>query len=420
MMSGVAWAQSSLPLSVAQANSVFEEAVRMSAQDAGSLWGVSLYGPMLIVDRETRRAAANESVSFFRAEDDVFVGVLPDSVGIANTAVDWNGRRWTMLMWPLPDDSIARKSLVAHELWHRIQGDLGLPSGSAPNLHLGTRDGRVWMQLEWRALKAALRGSGDERLPTVRDALTFRQRRHSIFPDAEREERVLLMHEGLAEYTGYALAGEAHEACRERAADALERAAGAATFVRTFAYPTGAAYGLLLDEHAPAWREGLSSQDDMVELLGRAVGFDPAEVAEDDLARVAGRYGGQALMAAEDRLEMRRKERLEDQRRRYVHGPTLTLGFIRMNVQFDPGGVDALDDIGSVYASMRLTDVWGTLTVTQGALIPSDWGSVIVPAPIDTAGGRVEGDGYALDLAEGWNLVPGEREGDYRVARVEE
>ncbi len=59
-----------------------------------------------------------------------------------------------------------------HELFHRIQGGLGLssempkmPPGSGENAHLDSLEGRYWMRLEWRgrALARALGASGAAR-----------------------------------------------------------------------------------------------------------------------------------------------------------------------------------------------------------------------------------------------------------------
>jgi hypothetical protein len=163
----------------------FEELRQMCAHDGGRMWGVSLCGPTRIVDRQSRAVVANQAAP----------ATLPKEIGIANTAVDWNGVRWTMVVGPLPDDAFARKMLLAHESFHRIQQSLGFPVAGPANTHLDSIDGRYWLQLEWRALAKAL--TGDRQ--AVRDALVFRARRRSLFPNAAKDERELEMHEGLAE-----------------------------------------------------------------------------------------------------------------------------------------------------------------------------------------------------------------------------
>ena len=91
---------------------------------------------------------------------------------------------------------------MLHELFHRIQPDLGLITLSGQNAHLDTVEGRVWLRLEWRALARALGQSGEDRKRAVSDAVAFRLTRRSQFANAAENERVEEIREGLAQYTG--------------------------------------------------------------------------------------------------------------------------------------------------------------------------------------------------------------------------
>src|SRR5262249_56181459 len=90
-------------------------------------------------------------------------GELPRTLGFANAPVEWGGSRWAAYIWDfttsLPDPRV-RAEFMLHELFHRIQPDLGLITAGGParsgNAHLDTFEGRVWLRLEWRG--AARRG----------------------------------------------------------------------------------------------------------------------------------------------------------------------------------------------------------------------------------------------------------------------
>ncbi len=153
-------AQSMHSIDPAKAGEAFVEAQQMSARDNGRLWGKPLYGPMLFVVPATRTAVANEADAggVLHQEGSVYVGTLPKDVVVANTAVEWAGKRWTMVMWPLPQNSQPRDRLLAHELFHRLQPDLGIPYANPENAQLDTLEGRMWLQLEWRALAASVGG----------------------------------------------------------------------------------------------------------------------------------------------------------------------------------------------------------------------------------------------------------------------
>jgi len=84
----------------------------------------------------------------------------------------------------LPEnDADLRQQLPGHALFHRIQPELGFMTEDGFNEHLDTLEGRVWIQLEWRALRRAVESSGSDRAEAIADALAFRrERRRLIFP----------------------------------------------------------------------------------------------------------------------------------------------------------------------------------------------------------------------------------------------
>ncbi len=403
----------------------FAEARAATAKDGGRLFGVSLDRPLLFVDPATRQAAGDRSgrEGALRPEGGVFVGAVPKSIPLANTSVEWGGERWAMILWPLPEDARERVRLLVHESFHVAQKDLGLPAASPANSHLDALDGRLFLQLEWRALRAALLASGDARKSAARDALLFREHRAAVCGgNARAEERALEINEGLAEYAGVVLAGFGPPDVARR----LDTAPGRfKTLARSFAYESGPAYGLLLDAEAgPSWRESLSSASDLGLLLGAALDLrtpEPDALSTEAERRLAA-YDGAALRASESAREERRRERLSELRKRFVEGPVLIVSLTpATRFSFDPGSLESLDGAGTVYPTLEMSGEWGTLEVRRGgALIDSGWRHVSVPAPGAGDGGDgnvVAGDGYVLRLAAGWRLLDGERAGDRAVRR---
>ena len=93
------------------------------------------------------------------------------------------------------------------------------------------------------------------------------------------------------------------------------------SFVRTFAYMSGLAYGLLLDASSPGWTRKVRGTDDLGTLLMRALAVQPAT----DATASATRYGGAEIRASEQKREQERQERLAELRRRFVDGPVLPI-----------------------------------------------------------------------------------------------
>ncbi len=379
-----------------------------------ALWKVTLCGPMLIADPGTRTVVANRAGPGLTAEGSVFIGTLPPDVPIANTAVDWNGTRWTMVMaGALGGDAYDRAALMMHEAFHRAQAKLGFPLRSPDVPYLATTMGRSMLRLEWRALASALTAEDEAlRLRAVADALAFRQFRRWTEEGAENE-RQLEMSEGLAEYTGQKLSGRPElEAYLAAKLATMEKGD---SFSRSFAYGTGPAYGLLLDRYAPHWRERLKASDDLGTLLERALGARRLG-GHVDITAAELRYGGEAVFAEEHQLQVTREQAEATWKAALVDGPVLRLPFAQMNFTFDPNKVFPLPGRGTVYPTARISDAWGVLDVGGGgALIDPNFGGVTVAAP---AAGTTSGPGWRLELAPGWRLVPGPRPGDFTVEKA--
>ncbi len=414
--------ESSVDVTLAAA--YFEEARTLSSQDRGRLWGRPLYGPMMFANPQTREVVANEADAEgnLKPHGGVFTGRLPEATGIANTAVRWAGVEWTMIMWPLPRDRQDRARLMVHELFHRIQDELGLPGLNPANLHLDSRDGRIWLQLEWRALERALWETGAARRQAIADALTFRRFRRSLFKTAALEENQLEVNEGLAEYTGAKLGTSSSREAVAVALCTLRQARYRPSFVRSFAYVSGPGYGSLLDEVDPRWRKKLSSESDLGALLARRLRLDVNRLSPAQVVVRARAYDGQTLIADETKKDDLRQAQLRQLRSRYLEQAVLILPLSSgVNYTYDPNNVVALDEVGTVYPKLRVSDGWGVIEVSNGALMIRENGAVKflrVPVPANKDARPLEGDGWKLELKPGWQADPAERPGDLVLKNV--
>lgn len=392
----------------------FEEAC---TRDGGALWGVDLMGPVLIVDPVTRGLLANaaDPEGLLTPEGDVFRGTLPRDQPIASAPIEWAGRRWAMVVGLLlPEALDARVETLAHESFHRVQPELGLYPFGAENVHLDTVEGRVGLQLEWRALLAALRSEGDTRRAALRDALDFRAARRARFPEAGSRENALELREGLATYTGARVAGLGSARVADDAEARIAREDG---FGRGFAYVSGPLQGWLLDALAPGWRSTLTRDSDLGALLAAALDEvpDPARAVEREDA-----YDGPALRAAEEARARVQAERVAAFHARLVDGPVLVLDLSEVRSgTMNTRKVFPLDETRIVFTERTLQAAWGALTVGEGGAWLEDRGARRGHLPLEGAAeDGLSGPGWTLELAEGWHVVEGERAGDRRVARV--
>jgi hypothetical protein len=390
-----------------RAREFFTEAQTLCERDGGRLWGVSICAPMVIGDARTQTFATSRPA--------------PDAprsrlIGILNGPILWGNTLWAALSW----ETIAhvpphvRNSIFLHESFHIVQRKplgLGVETNSAE--HLDTEEGRYWLRLEWHALARALRGSGEARVIAIRDAVAFRQARYARFPDKVETERALDINEGLASYTGIVLAASSNAAAIASALDELTGQESGESYVRTAAYASGPAYGLLLDAASPGWTRTIRSSDNPALLLLRALRVQPTA----DVSAAAARYGGAELRAAEARREQQRRARMAELRQRFVEGPVLLMpgggsGFS------DSHGAVTIPDVGTIYfGEYHQTGEWGALDANKGVLVSTDGRTRRLPAPVPGNGSTISGDGWTLKPAPGWAVREGARRGDYEVVK---
>jgi hypothetical protein len=398
----------------ALAAAYFAQAEALSEQDDGALWGKVLDGPTMFVDRISGQIITNAPDKQRRLikhpELDVYIGALPSDLTTGNTATDWAGVRWAMMVWPVSANAQARGVLMMHESFHRIQPSLGLKLAAPRNHHLDTLEARLWMRLEWRALRTAMESDAPLEHESLRDALLFRAMRWSLFEEAQREECELELNEGLAEYTGFRLGGLTPDEQWQRAIDSLEGYEHSRTFVRTFAYANGPAYGLLLDRARPTWRTSIRSAKDYGTVLQRAVKIRlPRRQHLDEQAmQRAPQYGYEVVLAEETQFAEARAQRQAELQTVYVDGPLLIIPLTgEFRYTFSPHAIEALEPYGTWYGSMRLVGEFGQLDATNGALLREvgrNRYAVCVPASDEPDESPMSGDGWTLQLKNGWTL----------------
>jgi hypothetical protein len=243
--------------------------------------------------------------------------------------------------------------------------------------------------------------------------LAFRQARHARFPKSAETERAVDINEGLASYTGTVLAALSHAAAIARGIDLLVEGEKGDSFVRTFPYTYGPAYGLLLDAASPGWPRSIRASDDLAVLLMRALAVQPTA----DVVAAAARYGGGEIRAAEEAREQQRQARIAELRGRFVDGPVFVMpggggGYT------DSHGAIVVPDAGTVYfGSYVMSGPWGKLEANKGVLIATDGNTRRLPSPVPGDAETISGDGWTFKVAAGWVIRTSARRGDYEVVR---
>lgn len=391
---------------------------------AAVAWSRDLCGPVLLIERGTRQAFANrpDPDGTFTHSAGVYTGPAPASAPYANTSFAWNGRQWAVIMLPLPDRRWSTLALLAHESMHRLQSEQRWDGRDVANAHLNTETGRLWWRLELRALEYALTTTGPTQRRHILAAVAFRRERQRLHAGSAAAEDALEYFEGTAEYLGQRVASGAVPLGRLATVDAMRSVERAPSLVRSAAYATGPALGLLLDDVAPGWHAAVRTSRTMGARLAAAVRAPTHALTSDSLTAIGAMYG-YAELADEERERAREQRATHDRLLTLlVNGPTLTFRQPTVSRSFDPNTLIPLDSLGTVYPTGSFEAEWGRLVVNAGgALLSADEGMIRVSAAgtalADGARGTLSGPGWTLELRDRWTVRADVRPGSFVISR---
>ncbi len=395
------------------ARQYFNEAQTLAEKDQGKLWGINLYGPLVFVDTETRQGVANSPVPVdgWTEKDGIFTGTMPKKMGFANTAIDWEGQGWSMIVYDqLSDDPFARGSLMIHELWHQHEDKLGIIGPYDQARHLDKKYGRTLLFLEWNALLNACKTSGKSRKIAIQDALTFREMRAQRFEEGIPHERAKELHEGMAEYTGMTLCGLTDSGKINYLTEKVLARDAVNTLVWTYAYIAGPLYGYLLDQKKPGWTHQLDKKTDLGELLAHAYEVNIQATAMDALESLGAPYGYDSIMPVEEERVAKSDALQATFKKRFQEEPVLFLPNQSLRIQFNPQHITPFEGVGTVYGTLSGQSKWGEVKVSNsGILLLQGWKGLVldVGSDWDPAQG-LKTDQYEIILEEGYEIIPTE------------
>ncbi len=387
------------------------------------LWDIDLYGPILLVDQNTRFVFANyaDDEGVLKEEGSIFTGYLPERVNIANTAIDWNGKRWAMIVLPLHENKQERLDWISHELFHRSQPELGFDVRNPDNNHLDEKDGRVYLRLEIKALEQALQSNKrDETLRHLTHAMIFRKYRNKLFPGSAHNENLLELNEGIATYTGIIMSGRDMMEIENHFLQFIKNFHQFPTFVRSFAYLTTPIYGYLLNQTEKFWNKEIHNDTNLTDYFISSFNISIPNDPEDTVKEIFSIYGGNRIENEENKREEDIKLKTAEYKARFIENPHLEITLEKMSISFDALNIFPLEGLGSVYPAMRLTDSWGVLTVNDGALLGPNWKKVTVSKPLEIREGKVTGKGWVIDLEPGYEVVKNNDNDNYTIKKKRE
>jgi hypothetical protein len=121
-------------------------------KDNGRLWGKNLYGPLMLIDRSTRKITANQpdKEGILKERDGIYTGIYPREQIINNRAIVFGGTLFAQVPLPGEEDEFMIISWSIQSLFHLLQESNGYKFFDFNTRIMDDKNARLWLKLEWQ------------------------------------------------------------------------------------------------------------------------------------------------------------------------------------------------------------------------------------------------------------------------------
>jgi hypothetical protein len=378
-------------------------------RDNGKLWGRNLYGPVMYIDRNTRKIIANQpdKEGLLKGKDGIYTGTYPKELLINNIPVHYGESLFAMAPLPNEEDEYRIVNRAIHALFHCFQQSIGYTSSGYNTGNMDEKNARLWIKLEWKALRKAMNSEGAEQKLAIREALVFKGSNRELYQKYAADETRFENYEGLAAFTYIMLSTETHEEYKIRLLELLDRIYSMQSYARTYGAVTGALYADLLYDKGFDFKIIRSENVDLGDEVKKLYEIQLPEVCRDVAGSLALNYEIEKIQSEEAKREADIIGRIHRQISTFIEKPVVFLELESPYFDFEDSDVHPMDTLGTLYNTLRVSDNWGKLTVEKGGCLVSNNLKYlrITSKGYKADKNRVEGEGWHLVLNDGWELV---------------
>ena len=391
-----------------KAASYFNSIEELCNNDNGKVWGKNLYGPLMFVDRQSRRIYANlpDNEGFLKYKDGIYTGLYSKELIIGNTGKDFGGVIFAIVPIPPEEDAYRIETRAITKLFKCFQNTRDLKSQIIDTRHINEKNARLWLKLEWKALANAISKSGEERKLSLRDALIFRGARRELYSEFQCDENKTEVFEGLANFTSVLMCTKSDEELKSKLLEQINIVYGFSSYAFSFGTLNGALYSYFLHDKGFDFLTFSDIDSDLGNITRNIYEIELPEICRDVAGSIALNYDIDAIYREEDQRLIDIKERINNQVSTFIEKPVVYVELESPYFGFEPEDVHPLDTLGTLYTTLRVSDNWGKLTIDLGGgLVANNLRYLRITAKnIKDSKTQITGDGWVLLLNRDWKL----------------
>ena len=396
-------------LTPAKATFYIKKVEEICNTDGGKLWGKNLYGPFMFVDRPSRKIFASQpdKDGILKLREGIYTGLYPKENIIVTSAVNFGGTLYGLVPIPAEEDEYRIITRTLHSLFHRFQISEGIYPAIFNASNMDERNARIWIKLEWKALRKAIDSQGEEQLIAIRDALIFRGSNRETYPKFSENENQFETYEGLATFTSTLFYSRSDEEFKSRLFEYLDRIYGFQSYARSYGNIHGALYATLLHNKGFDFKTIKTEKLDLGNMVKELYNIELPQVCRDVAGSIAFNYNIENVIREEDDRDVQIKKSIDERVNVFTEKPVVYLELESPYFDFEPEEVLSLDTLGTIYPAIRVSDNWGKLTVDKGGcLVSNNYKYLRLTARGFKANkNHIYGDGWQIILNDGWEIA---------------
>ncbi len=375
------------------------------------LWGTNLYGPVMIIDRSTGKIFANQpdKEGLLKFKTGIYTGSYPKENIIPDLPFEYGGTTYAVAPLPAQVDEFMITTFAIHDLfliYLESKGIKGETTNKLANPDMDEKAARIWLKLEWQALRRAIESEGDERETALRDALIFRGSNRELYPENIDKENMFETYFGLATFTHSLVSTNSDKDFRFRLFRYIDKLYASPAYAFRFGYIRGALYATLLYYKGYDFKSIDFSSFDLGREVERIYQIELPRVCRDVAGSISFNYDLDRINAEEDIRLKRIQERVKNEMRKFIEEPVVFLELESPYFDFESEDIQTLDTLGMLYKKVRISDNWGKLSVDDGCLITNNFKFLRISAlNLREKNGQIYGNGWHLILNDNWEIA---------------
>ena len=331
-------------------------------KDNGKLWGRNIFGPLMFVDREQRIVYSNfpDREGNLKKKEGIYSSTYSKDLIINRDSLTFGGTQFALAALPPVEDEFTIVSRGIRSLYYFHQHYFGYKPIPYNTSIMDEKNARLWLKLEWRALRKAIEGEGNERIVALRDALIFRGASHEQYSKYVEDQIRFENYEGLAVFTYLLLGTDSEEEFKTKLLESLDNIYSFSTYSGTYGSVHGAIYASFAYWGDFDFSSIKTADTDLGAIVKELYNIQLPAYCRDVAGSIALNYDLAAIQDEEETRDNEINAQIKRLTNIFTEKPVVSIDLVSPYFDFEPMDIVPVEEFGNIYNKLNVSDNWAS------------------------------------------------------------